>query len=95
VLCIVHSHEREHRHRGADFAMHNDGGVSPKMSRIRFKAFSTDVYPAAIPCTKELELLGQHQRQILKIFKRQVSLVRALGFATAACFVPVVNLGRS
>jgi uncharacterized protein with beta-barrel porin domain len=23
VLCIVHSDEREHRHRGADFAMHN------------------------------------------------------------------------
>src|ERR1700730_12056350 len=49
VLCIVHSHEREHRHRGADFAMHNDGGVSPKMSRMRFKEFSTEVYPAAIP----------------------------------------------
>src|SRR3982074_3688142 len=35
------------------------------------------------------------QRQILRIFKRQVSLVRALGFATGACFVPVRNLGRS
>jgi hypothetical protein len=23
VLCIVHSHEREHWHRRADFAMHN------------------------------------------------------------------------
>ena len=40
-------------------------------------------------------VFGQHQRQILKIFKRQFSLVRALGFATAARFVPVVNLGRS
>jgi hypothetical protein len=39
--------------------------------------------------------LGPAQRQILRIFNRQVSLARALGFAMAACFAPLVNAGRS
>src|ERR1700687_2438192 len=44
---------------------------------------------------RKVDSKALHQRQILRIFKRQVSLVRTFGFATAACFVPVVNLGRS